>query len=87
MSKSAFSLRVFSIYMFALGAVLVAAPNLMLSFFGIPETHEVWIRVVGMLVLIIGYLDFMASRNELLPFFRWSVSPAVRISVAFSVNP
>ncbi|HEU0187335.1 MAG TPA: hypothetical protein VFR06_05520 [Gallionellaceae bacterium] len=59
MSKSAFSLRIFSIYMFALGSALVAAPNLMLSFFGITETHEVWIRVVGVPVLIIGYLDFM----------------------------
>ena len=61
MSRSAFSLRVFSIYMFALGSVLVAAPNLLLSFFGFAVTQEVWIRVVGMLVLIIGYLDFMAS--------------------------
>ena len=47
MSKSAFSLRVFSIYLFALGSALVAVPNLLLSFFGIPETHEVWIRIVG----------------------------------------
>ncbi len=79
MSKSAFSVRVFSIYLFALGSVLVAAPNLMLSFFGVPETREVWIRVVGMLALNIGYLDFMASRYELLNYFRWSVP--VRFSV------
>lgn len=85
MSKSAFSLRVFSIYMFALGSVLVAAPNLLLSLFGVPETDEVWIRVVGVLVLIVGYLDFMASRNELLAFFRWSI--AARLSVpAFFVT-
>ncbi|PWB49730.1 MAG: hypothetical protein C3F18_09840 [Nitrosomonadales bacterium] len=83
MSKSAFSLRVFSIYMFSLGSVLVTAPNLMLSFFGIPETHEVWIRVVGVLVLIIGYLDFMASRNELLVFFRWSVPARLSVPVFF----
>ena len=73
MSKSAFSLRVFSIYMFALGLVLAVAPNLLLSFFGFPETHEVWIRVVGMLALIIGYFEFMASRNEMPAFFRWTV--------------
>jgi hypothetical protein len=83
MSKSAFSLRVFSIYMFALGSVLVAAPNLLLSFFGVPETHEVWIRVVGMLVLNIGYLDFMASRNELLTLFRWSVPARLSVTVFF----
>ena len=81
MSKSAFSLRVFSIYMFALGSALVAAPNLILSFFGIPETHEVWIRVVGVPVLIIGYLDFMASGNELRVFFRWSVQARLAVPI------
>ncbi len=85
MSKSAFSLRVFSIYMFALGSALVAAPNLMLSFFGIPETHEVWIRVVGVLVLVIGYVDFMASRNELLDLFRWSVPARLSVTVFFVI--
>jgi hypothetical protein len=83
MSKSAFSLRVFSIYMFALGSVLVGAPNLLLTFFGIPETQEVWIRVVGMLVLIIGYLDFMASSCEVLVFFRWSVPARLSVPVFF----
>ena len=75
MSKSAFSLRVFSIYMFALGSALVVAPNLMLSFFGIPETHEVWIRVVGVPVLIIGYLGYMASGIELRVFFAGRFKP------------
>ena len=81
MSKSAFSLRVFSIYMFALGSALVAAPNLMLSFFGIPETQEVWIRVVGVLVLVIGYVDFMASGIELRVFFRWSVQARLAVPI------
>ncbi len=79
MSKSAFSLRVFSIYMFALGLILVIVPNLLLSIFGFLETHEVWIRVVGALVLILGYFYYMASRIELQIFFRWSI--AARLSV------
>lgn len=83
MSKSAFSLCVFSIYMFALGLVLVAAPNLLLTFFGFPETQEVWIRVVGMLVLIIGFLDLMASSCELQVFFRWSVPARLSVPVFF----
>lgn len=85
MSKSAFSLFVFSIYLFFLGALLVFSPNLLLSFFGIPETHEVWIRIVGMLLLIIGYLDFMASRYELAVFFRWSVIGRFLVPVFFTV--
>lgn len=83
MSKSAFSLRVFSIYMFALGSVFAVVPNVLLPIFSFPETHEVWIRVVGMLVLIIGYFYFMASRNEIRDFFRWSVSARLSVPVFF----
>jgi len=81
MSKSAFSLRVFSIYMLVLGSALVAIPNLLLSLFGIPETHEVWIRVVGVPVLVIGYLAFMASGIELRVFFHWSVHARLAVPI------
>ena len=84
LSKSAFSLRVFSIYMLVLGSVLVAVPSLMLSFIGIPETHEVWIRVVGVPVLIIGYLNFMASGNELRLFFLCSVHARLAVPSVFT---
>ena len=46
MSKSAFSLRVFSIYMFALGLVLAVAPNLLLSFSGGEVITEVGAGVI-----------------------------------------
>jgi hypothetical protein len=81
MSKSAFSLRVFSLYMLVVGVVLIADPNWLLSLFGVPETHEVWIRIVGMLVLIIGFIDFMASGNEVRLFFRWSVYARLAVPI------
>ncbi len=83
MSKSAFSLFVYSIYEFALGALLVVTPNLLLSLFGVPETHEVWIRIVGVLLLCFAYLNFMASRNELVVFFRWSVFTRLSVPAFF----
>lgn len=85
MSRAAFSLRVFSIYMFCLGAALVLIPNILGGLFGIPETKEVWIHVVGVLVLILGYLDFMAAGNELVAFFRWSVPARLSVPVFFLV--
>lgn len=83
MSKPAFSLHAFSIYLFVFGTLLVAVPNLLLSIFHVPETHEVWIRIIGMLILIIGYLDFMAARHELLVFIRWTVFPRLVVPVFF----
>ena len=81
MSKSAFSVRMFSIYMIVFGSALIVAPNLILPIFAVAETHEVWIRIVGLLMLIVGYLDFMASRNELLLFFRWTVAARLTVPV------
>jgi hypothetical protein len=81
MSKSAFSLRVFSLYMLIVGVVLIANPNWLLALFGVPETHEVWIRIVGMLVLIIGFIDFMASGYEVRLFFRWSVYARLAVPI------
>ena len=70
MSKSARSLFVFSLYLYVLGAILVLIPNVLLRLFFFPATDEVWIRVVGMLVFILGFYYFQASRNELKNFFQ-----------------
>lgn len=83
MSKSAFSVRVFSIYMFIIGSALVVIPNVLLSLLGIPETDEVWIRVVGVPVLVIGYLAFMVSGIEVKDFFRWSVHTRLAVPIIF----
>jgi hypothetical protein len=79
MSKSARSVFVFSLYLFVLGIILVVIPNNLLDIFSVPRTNEVWIRVVGMLVLILGFYYFQASRNEIKIFLQWTVY--VRIAV------
>lgn len=73
MSRAAVSLFVFGIYLLGLGGLLMVIPNTFLSLFGLPPTHEVWIRVVAMLVLILGCYDVLSARAELTSFFRWSV--------------
>jgi hypothetical protein len=79
MSKSARSVFVFSLYLFVLGIILVVIPNSLLDIFSMPKTNEVWIRVVGMLVLILGFYYFQASRSEIKIFLQWTVY--VRIAV------
>lgn len=79
MSKPARSIFLFGIYLVVLGVTLVAVPNLLLSLFGFAETREVWIRVVGMLVLFLGAYDVQAARQEWDGFIRLSV--LLRVSV------
>jgi hypothetical protein len=83
MSRAATSVFVFSIYLFALGIVLITIPNLFLSLFGIPATGDVWIRVVGMLVVIIGYYYMTGARNELVAFLRATVVGRTAVLVTF----
>jgi uncharacterized protein YjeT (DUF2065 family) len=73
MTRAGRSVFAFSLYLFALGLVLILAPNALLAAFGMSETSEVWIRVVGMLVLLLGYYYNGAARKNFTDFLRWTV--------------
>ena len=69
MTRGARSVFVFALYLFVLGVTLLVVPNLLLALFELPQTGEVWIRVVGMLVTLLGFYYLQAARNELKAFF------------------
>lgn len=73
MSSSARSVQVFGIYLVVLGIVLILFPNLLLAAFFLPLTAEVWIRVVGVLVLFLGIYYLRAARLGATEFFLWTV--------------
>jgi Na+/alanine symporter len=81
MSYPAKTLFGFGCYLLVLGMFLIVFPNTVLELFRVAPTVEVWIRVVGMLVLILGAYDVLASLSELHQFIRWSVP--MRASVIF----
>ena len=85
MSKSAFSAKVFAIYLFIVGAMLVVAPNLLLSIFRIPPTSEVWIHVVGVTAFMIGVYAWVAARHEIKPFLQASVYTRFVVFGVFTV--
>jgi hypothetical protein len=70
MSNAAKSVLVFGIYLVVVGLVFLVVPNLGLTLFGLPPTTEPWIRVVGLIVVRVGYLYVQAGRHELMSFFR-----------------
>ena len=73
MRKSARSVFVFSIYLFALGAILVVAPGILIRLFKFPEPDYLWIRIVGMLVILLGFYYSHAALADLRAFFGWTV--------------
>jgi hypothetical protein len=85
MSKSAFSIFVFGVYLILVGLVLVLAPNFLLSLFAIPDTSEVWIRVLGVVVVVLGYYYVEAARHEQVAFFRATIPGRLAVLGFFSV--
>ena len=85
MSKSAISVFVFGIYLCLIGPALVFVPNVLLSLFAIPGTSEVWIRVLGAVVLVLGYYYVQAARHGLTDFFRATVPGRVFVLISFAV--
>nr|WP_295786229.1 hypothetical protein [Rhodoferax sp.] len=85
MSNSAFSAKVFAIYLFFAGAVLAIAPNLLLSVLQMPQTSEVWIRVAGLIAFMIGVYAWVAATHDFKPFLIASVYTRVMVFVVFVV--
>lgn len=89
MSKSAASVFVFGVYLVFLGLLLVIVPNVLLRIFGFAPTTDVWVRVVGVLVLCLASYYVLAARREMVEFFRWTVGVRAFVFVclaAFSVG-
>ena len=73
MSKAAFSIKASCCYILALGLALVLVPNLVLSALRMPPTSEIWIRVLGVVVINIGIFYWIAAETESVALFRASV--------------
>lgn len=85
MTTSAMSVFVFGIYMIVNGLGFTFIPNTMLGLFGVPATNEPWIRVLGWVMVVLGYYYIQASRNEIRPFFIWSVYARTSVMIMFLV--
>ncbi len=85
MSKAAVSVFAVGIFLILTGIGFFIVPNFVLSLLRIPPTDEVWIRILGMLVLFIGYYYIIAARKELKDFFYATVSVRLVCFLCFLV--
>jgi hypothetical protein len=77
------SVFVFSIYLYVMGFVLIVTPDTLVRLFKFPEPDGLWIRVVGMLVLLLGFYYSHAARADLRPFFVWTVIARTSVLLFF----
>ncbi len=84
MSGAARSVFVFGMYLTVLGLILVFQPHLLPDLFGIPVARDLWIRVSGTLVVIIGYFCIQAGRFDWTEFYLGSIVTRLWVMVCFS---
>ena len=83
MSRAAHSVFWFGVYLAVAGAGVLLAPQLVLAPLGIPVPREVWIRVVGVLVLCLATYYIVAARSGALAVMRATVPVRLFVTVAF----
>ena len=81
MSPAAKSLFVFGIYAIVAGAALLLIPGLVLATLRFPPAQDGWVRVVGVLAVVVGAYHIVGARNDLLPYIRASVWGRVGFAV------
>lgn len=72
-SRAALSIFVFGLYLVILGGIFILAPNVLLSLVSLPTTQEIWIRLVGFLLLVLSFYYIMAGRTNTRAFFQWTL--------------
>lgn len=83
MSRSALSLRAFGAYLLGTGALLVFAPNVLLELARLPQTGEVWIRVLGVVVFNVGIFYLVSAELNHRALYKASVYCRFLVMAAF----
>ncbi len=83
MTAAAKSVFYFGFYLYATGLALIFIPNQFLTTFQLPETNEVWIRVVGVLVVLIGFYYHQMGKQNYAAFYPLTVIARTAVCVAF----
>ena len=84
MSPAARSLQAFGLYLCLLGPGLLIAPGPVLAPFGLAAPQEVWVRVAGVLAVVVGAYYLIAARHEIVPLMQASVVARFGVLVAFA---
>lgn len=85
LTAAAKSIFYFSLYLYATGLTLIFIPNVFLRTIHIPETNEVWIRVTGVLVLLLGFYYHRSATGNTVSFFKLTIPARFVVLLAFII--
>jgi len=85
MTGSGKSVFFIGIYLYLCGLTLMIAPNFLLGLFQLPETKEVWIRVVGVLTVCLGFYYHRSGVENNTAFIKLTVPGRFFAFLCYSV--
>jgi hypothetical protein len=83
MTAAAKSIFYFGFYLYVVGLTLIFIPNILLKTLQIPETNEVWVRVIGVLAITIGFYYHRTGATNNTSFFKLTVPTRILVFIAF----
>ena len=72
-SQAALSTLCWGFYMVLNGLSMIIHPNATLAAMGFELTTEIWIRMVGLLSLVLGFYYIQMGRYYFAPFYTWKI--------------
>ena len=85
MNRVARSIFLFGLYIAVLGLLLTTVPGLVIGPFGFEQPREPWIRVLGVVVFVLGCYYVQAARQDVTPFFGWTIWGRCLVLVGFTL--
>ena len=79
--SAARSVQVFGVYLALVGLTLLFIPNIFLSVIGVENTHEIWIRLSGILLMALSVYYLVAVQHNLPVIFK--VTVYIRCTIIF----
>lgn len=73
MHKTSLTIRVYSFYLFLMGAGMVFIPNTLLGIFQFAETKEIWIRMLGLFTFTTGIYYYYSSLHHQEEFYKATI--------------
>jgi hypothetical protein len=81
MHPASASIKYFGLYVALTGIGLAVAPALVLTPLGVAAPTEIWVRVLGVLALVVGYYYWVCGRADAVEFFRASIRGRILFAV------
>jgi hypothetical protein len=83
MTPAAKSVYYFGFYLYVVGAALIFIPNEFLTTLRMPPTNEVWIRVLGIIVGLIGFYYHQTGAKNIHAFYPFTIPTRIMVFSSF----